>query len=38
MTNKCFVFLKVWNDISCYHEKEWICEDSEKLLKKMGLA
>ena len=29
---------KVWNDISCYHEKEWICEDSEKLLKKMGLA
>jgi len=28
----------VWNDISCYHEKEWICEDSEKLLKKMGLA
>merc|ERR1712172_277592 len=28
----------VWNDISCYHEKEWICEDSEKLLEKMGLA
>jgi len=28
----------VWNDISCYHEKEWICEDNEKLLEKMGLA
>ena len=29
---------QVWNDISCYHEKEWICEDSQKLLEKMGLA
>ena len=29
---------QVWNDISCYQEKEWICEDSQKLLEKMGLA
>lgn len=28
----------VWNDISCYHEKEWICEDNEKLLAKVGLV
>ena len=27
----------VWNDIACYHEKEWICEDSDILLKQAGL-
>jgi len=28
----------VWNDIACYHQKEWICEDSDTLLKEAGLA
>jgi len=28
----------VWNDIACYHQKEWICEDSDALLKEAGLA
>ena len=28
----------VWNDIACYHQKEWICEDSDKMLKEAGLA
>jgi len=23
----------VWNDIACYHEKPWICEDNPKLLR-----
>merc|ERR1712013_82350 len=23
----------VWNDIACYHQKEWVCEDSDKMLK-----
>jgi len=27
----------VWNDIACYHEKQWICEDNEGLLKQVGL-
>ena len=28
----------VWNDIACYHQKEWICEDSDQMLKDAGLA
>ena len=28
----------VWNDIACYHQKEWICEDSDQMLKEAGLA
>ena len=28
----------VWNDIACYHQKEWICEDSDSLLKAAGLV
>merc|ERR1712025_970214 len=27
----------VWNDIACYHRKEWMCEDNPKLLKQFGL-
>jgi len=27
----------VWNDIACYHQKEWICEDNPSLLKTVGL-
>ena len=27
----------VWNDIACYHPKEWICEDSDSLLTEAGL-
>ena len=26
-----------WNDIACWHKKEWICEDSPDLMKKVGL-
>jgi len=28
----------VWNDIACYHEKPWICEDNPDLLKRAGLT
>jgi len=27
----------VWNDIACYHEKAWVCEENESLLRKAGL-
>jgi len=27
----------VWNDIACYHPKEWICEDSDIFLAQAGL-
>jgi len=26
-----------WNDIACYHEKPWICEENEKLMRDAGL-
>jgi len=26
-----------WNDVSCYNEMEWVCEDSTELLTKAGL-
>ncbi|XP_023349634.1 uncharacterized protein LOC111718310 [Eurytemora carolleeae] len=28
----------VWNDIACYHEKAWICEDSPDLLAQAGIS
>jgi len=27
----------VWNDIACYHEKPWICEENAELLKRAGI-
>merc|ERR1711973_239654 len=27
----------VWNDIACYHEKAWVCEDNFELLERAGL-
>jgi len=27
----------VWNDIACYHEKPWVCEENESLRRKAGL-
>jgi hypothetical protein len=27
----------VWNDIACYHQKPWICEDNFDLQKRAGL-
>jgi len=27
----------VWNDIACYHEKPWICEDNFDLQERAGL-
>ena len=26
-----------WNDVSCYNQLEWVCEDSTELLTKAGL-
>ena len=26
-----------WHDIACYHKKPFVCEDSDELLKYMGL-
>ena len=26
-----------WDDVSCYTEMEWVCEDSTELLTKAGL-
>jgi len=27
----------VWNDIACYHKKEWMCEDDTDALEKLGI-